>query len=80
MRGNDRRRRADPCRCGNRLGWCPDVRRAGVDIAALLYFYEGGTDQDRAGLDVVRTAGTLVVGAAGRLLCCWPLAVSGTPS
>lgn len=36
-----------------------------VAVAALLYFYGGGTDQDRAGLDVVRTAGTLVVGTGG---------------
>ncbi|MGH3901639.1 MAG: hypothetical protein ACRDTA_25975 [Pseudonocardiaceae bacterium] len=31
----------------------------------LLHFYGGGTDQDRAGLEVVRTAGTFVVGAGG---------------
>jgi hypothetical protein len=35
-------------------------------VAALLYFYGGGTDQDRAELDVVRTAETLVVGTGGR--------------
>jgi hypothetical protein len=34
-------------------------------VAALLYFYGGGTDRDRAGLDLVRTAGTLVVGTGG---------------
>jgi uncharacterized protein YjbI with pentapeptide repeats len=38
-----------------------------VAVVALLYFYGGGTDQDRAGLDVVRTAGTLVVGAGGAI-------------
>jgi pentapeptide repeat protein len=36
-------------------------------VVALLYFYGGGTDRDRAGLDVVRTAGTLVVGAGGAI-------------
>jgi hypothetical protein len=36
-----------------------------VAVVALYYFYGGGTAQDRAGLDVVRTAGTLVVGIAG---------------
>lgn len=39
-----------------------------VGVAAfviLLHFYGGGTDQDRAGLEVVRTAGTFVVGAGG---------------
>jgi uncharacterized protein YjbI with pentapeptide repeats len=36
-----------------------------VAVAALLYFYGGGTEQDRVGLDVVRTAGTLVVGTGG---------------
>jgi hypothetical protein len=49
-------------------------------VAALLYFYGGGTAQDRAGLDVVRTAGALVAGTGGRLRCCWPLAVSDRPS
>jgi hypothetical protein len=38
-----------------------------VAVAALLYFYGGGTDQDQAGLNVVRTAGTLVVGTGGAL-------------
>lgn len=38
-----------------------------VAVAALLYFYSGRTDQDRAGLDVVRTAGTLVVGTGGAI-------------
>jgi uncharacterized protein YjbI with pentapeptide repeats len=38
-----------------------------VAIAALLYFYGGGTDQARIGLDVVRTAGTLVVGTGGAI-------------
>jgi Pentapeptide repeats (9 copies)/Pentapeptide repeats (8 copies) len=37
-------------------------------VVALLYFYGGGTDRDRVGLDVVRTAGTLVVGAGGAIL------------
>lgn len=36
-------------------------------VVALLYFYGGGTDRDRAGLDVVRTAGTLVVGIGGAI-------------
>jgi hypothetical protein len=36
-------------------------------VAALIYFYGGGTDQDRARLDVVRTAGTLVVGTGGAI-------------
>jgi hypothetical protein len=36
-------------------------------VVALLYFYGGGTDRDRVGLDVVRTAGTLVVGAGGAI-------------
>jgi uncharacterized protein YjbI with pentapeptide repeats len=36
-------------------------------VVALLYFYGGGTDQDRAGLEVVRTAGTLVVGTGGAI-------------
>ena len=36
-------------------------------VVALLYFYGGGTDQERAGLDVVRTAGTLVVGTGGAI-------------
>jgi hypothetical protein len=36
-----------------------------VAVAVLLYFYGGGTDRDRAGLDVVRTAGTLVAGTGG---------------
>lgn len=31
----------------------------------VLFFYGGGSEQDRAGLDAVRTAGTLVVGAGG---------------
>jgi uncharacterized protein YjbI with pentapeptide repeats len=38
-----------------------------VAVGALLYFYGGGTDQDRTGLDVVRTAGTLVVGTGGAI-------------
>lgn len=38
-----------------------------VAVAALLYFYGGGTDQDQAGLDVVRTAGTLIVGTGGAI-------------
>jgi uncharacterized protein YjbI with pentapeptide repeats len=36
-------------------------------VAALLHFYGGGTDKDRAGLDVVRTAGTLVAGSGGAI-------------
>jgi uncharacterized protein YjbI with pentapeptide repeats len=36
-----------------------------VSIVVLLYFYGGGTDRDRARLEVVRTAGTVVVGAGG---------------
>jgi hypothetical protein len=38
-----------------------------VAVVALLYFYGGGTDQDLAGLDAIRTAGTLVVGAGGAI-------------
>lgn len=38
-----------------------------ASVVALLYFYGGGTDRDRAGLDVVRTAGTVVVGAGGAI-------------
>jgi hypothetical protein len=38
-----------------------------VAVAALLYFYGGGTAQDRAGLDVVRTTGTLMVGLGGAI-------------
>jgi hypothetical protein len=34
-------------------------------VTALLYFYGGGTEQDRAGLDLVRTAGMLVVATSG---------------
>jgi hypothetical protein len=36
-------------------------------VVTLLYFYSGGTARDRAGLDVVRTAGTLVVGTGGAI-------------
>jgi len=36
-------------------------------VAALLHFYSGGADRDRAGLDVVRTAGPLVAGAGGAI-------------
>ena len=36
-------------------------------VAALLHFYGGGTDRDRAGLDVVRTAGALVAGTGGAI-------------
>lgn len=36
-----------------------------VAVAALLYFYGAGTETDRVGLDVVRTAGTLLVGTGG---------------
>ncbi|MGB9048305.1 MAG: pentapeptide repeat-containing protein [Pseudonocardiaceae bacterium] len=36
-------------------------------IVALLHFYGGGTDRDKAGLDVVRTAGTLLVGTGGAI-------------
>jgi uncharacterized protein YjbI with pentapeptide repeats len=38
-----------------------------ASVVALLYFYGSGTDHDRAGLDVVRTAGTLVVGTGGAI-------------
>jgi multisubunit Na+/H+ antiporter MnhB subunit len=36
-----------------------------VAVSLLLYLYGGGTDKDKAKLDVVRTAGTLVVGTGG---------------
>jgi hypothetical protein len=36
-------------------------------VAALLHFYGGGTAKDRAGLDVVRTAGTLIAGTGGAI-------------
>jgi Pentapeptide repeats (9 copies) len=38
-----------------------------VAVVALLYFYGSGTDQDRAALDLVRTAGTLMVGVGGAI-------------
>ena len=38
-----------------------------VAFAALLYFYGGGTDLDRAKLDVVRTAGTLAAVPGGSI-------------
>ena len=38
-----------------------------VAVVALLYFYGGGTDQDRAALEVLRTAGTLVIGTGGAI-------------
>ncbi|MGB6164706.1 MAG: pentapeptide repeat-containing protein [Pseudonocardiaceae bacterium] len=38
-----------------------------VAFAALLYFYGGGTDRDRAKLDVVRTAGTLAAVPGGAI-------------
>jgi len=50
-----------------------------VAFAALLYFYGGGTDRDRAKLDVVRTAGTLAAVPGGRLHCFWLLAASAPP-
>jgi uncharacterized protein YjbI with pentapeptide repeats len=36
-------------------------------VVALLHFYGGGTERDKAGLDVVRTAGTLLVGTGGAI-------------
>ncbi|MGH3897563.1 MAG: hypothetical protein ACRDTA_04775 [Pseudonocardiaceae bacterium] len=36
-----------------------------VAVGVLLYFYGSGTEADRTGLDVVRMAGTLVVGTGG---------------
>jgi len=45
---------------------------------AMLFFCGGGTEQDRAGLDAVRTASTLVVGTGGLLPCC-SLNLSGAP-
>lgn len=71
MGGNAQQRPSEPDRplskraivlCGVLLGVV-----GAVAFAALRYFYGGGTDQDRAGLDVVRTAGTLVVGAGGAI-------------
>ncbi|MEA2959307.1 MAG: hypothetical protein QOJ58_5082, partial [Alphaproteobacteria bacterium] len=38
---------------------------AAAVFLAVLHFYGGGTGRDRAELDVVRTAGTLVVGIGG---------------
>jgi uncharacterized protein YjbI with pentapeptide repeats len=38
---------------------------AAAVFLAVLHFYGGGTERDRAELDVVRTAGTLVVGIGG---------------
>jgi hypothetical protein len=38
-----------------------------IAVVALLYFYGGGTDRERAGLEVVRTAGTLVIGTGGAI-------------
>jgi hypothetical protein len=69
MGGNAQQRPSEPDRplskraivfCGVLLGVV-----GAVAFAVLHYFYGGGTDQDRAGLDVVRTAGTLVVGTGG---------------
>lgn len=47
------------------LGSVLMVLVAAVAVGALHHFYGGGTDQDSAGLDMVRTAGTLVVGVGG---------------
>jgi Pentapeptide repeats (9 copies)/Pentapeptide repeats (8 copies) len=47
------------------LGSVLMVLVAAVAVGALHHFYGGGTAQDSAGLDMVRTAGTLVVGVGG---------------
>ncbi|HKR50228.1 MAG TPA: hypothetical protein VJT72_11720 [Pseudonocardiaceae bacterium] len=71
MGGNAQRRPSEPGRPLSRRAIVIGGVLAGVvgavAVAALLYFYGGGTDQDRAGLDVVRTAGTLVVGTGGAI-------------
>src|SRR5947209_17800452 len=47
------------------LGGVLGVLVAAAVFLAVLHFYGGGTGRDRAELDVVRTAGTLVVGIGG---------------
>jgi hypothetical protein len=46
--------------------WAMGLLVAGVvSVCLLLYFYGGGTEVDKQRLDVIRTAGTIVVGTGG---------------
>jgi Pentapeptide repeats (8 copies) len=71
MGGNARRRSSEPGRPLSMravvLGGVLVGVVGAVAITVLLYFYGGGTARDRAGLDLVRTAGTLVVGTGGAM-------------
>lgn len=69
MEENPIRRPSEPGRPLSRrailLGGVLGVLVAAAVFLAVLHFYGGGTERGRAELDVVRTAGTLVVGIGG---------------
>lgn len=71
--GYDQERTAAAVRAGSTAVTPGDCHRqralmvlvGAVAVGALHHFYGGGTEQDSAGRDMVRTAGTLVVGVGG---------------